>query len=185
MELLGGEFITRAALLWKTSSPALQIERVRKILRVVARRRAGGRMRRLAIDATGDRLFAKQMQTELGREGVPVELVVASETIQTPGYDSAITKKTWLGDKYVAALNDNRLVFPPERYFREDHRLPKKIKGVYVCEPSHDGKHGDTFDSGKLAYHALGIGSGGPFVKRVTKEMATPHPRDFMRLGLL
>ena len=154
-ECTGGEYITRAVLLWKTSSPAIQLERARKILAVVKARPTGGLMRRLAIDATGDRLFAKQMQTDLSREGVPVELVVASETVELPGYDSSVTKKTWLGDKYVAGLNDNKFTFPPDRYFREDHRMPKKIRGIYVCEPSSDGKHGDTFDSGKLAYHAL------------------------------
>ena len=160
MESSGGEFITRAVLLWKTGNPALQLERARKILSAVAARREGGRMRRLAIDATGDRLFAKTMQMELSREGVPVELVVASETVEMPGYDTPVTKKTWLGDKYVAALNDNKHTFPPERYFREDHRMPKKIKGLYVCEPSSDGKHGDTFDSGKLAQHALSSSAG-------------------------
>ena len=55
----------------------------------------------------------------------------------------------------MARLNDNRLTLPPERYVREDHRLPKKIKGLYVCEVAPDGKHGDTFDSGKLASWAL------------------------------
>jgi hypothetical protein len=160
MELFGGEYITRATLLWKTASPEIQLERAQKILRAVADRNEGGRMRRLAIDATGDRLFAKSMQTALSREGVPVELVVASETVEMPGYDSAVTKKTWLGDKYVAALNDNKLVLPPERYLREDHRMPKKIGGIYVCDPASDGKHGDTFDSGKLAFHAQSSSAG-------------------------
>lgn len=155
MEFLGGEFITRASLLWKTSSPAIQLERARRILAAVARRKSGVKMRRLCIDATGDRLFAKTMQTELSREGVPVELVVASETVVMPGYDSPVTRKTALGDKYVAALNDNRHAFPPERYFREDHRMPKKIRGSYVTDPASDGKHGDTFDAGKLAQEAI------------------------------
>jgi len=155
MESVGGEYIARAVLLWKTSNPALQIERARRILEVVAWRRAGGRMRSLAIDVTGDRLFASTASTDLSREGVPVELVVASETVAMPGYDSPVTKKTWLGDKYVAALNDNKLVLPPERYFRDDHRMPKKIRGAYVCDVAADGKHADTFDSGKLAFHAM------------------------------
>lgn len=160
MEQQGTDFITRASLPWKSANPAVQIERVVKIIGAVARRKAGGRMRRIAIDATGDRLFAKIAQAEIAREGVPVELVIASETVDVPGYDSSITKKTWLGDRYVAALNDNRHTFPPERYFREDHRLPKKVRGIYVCEPAGNGMHGDTFDGGKLAQHALSSGGG-------------------------
>ena len=175
-EEVGGELVTRACLLWKTGSPALQLERAHGILAAVAARKSGTKMRRLAIDATGDRLFAKTMQTELSRVGVPVELVVASETVEIQGYDSPITKKTWLGDKYVAALNDNRCVFPPERYFREDHRMPKKIRGVYVCEPSSDGKHGDTFDSGKLAQHALGS-TGGALTTTAGIYVGTNAPR--------
>jgi len=161
MEEMDGEFITRAALLWKTGNPALQIERARRILQTVAARPAGGKMRRLGIDATGDRLFARTAQTALTAEGVPVELVVASVTLTLPGYDSPITRKTAQGDKYVGALGDNKLVFPPERYFREDHRLPKKVRGLYVCIPSADGKHGDTFDSGKVAFDMMT--SGAPF----------------------
>lgn len=160
MEDTGAEYIERAVLLWKTSNPAIQIERAKRILATVAARPSGARLRRLAIDATGDRLFARHAQTEISREGVPVELVVASETVELPGYDSPVTKKTLLGDRYVSALNDNRLVLPPERYLREDHRMPKKVRGLYVCEPDSAGRHGDTFDSGKLALHALTSTSG-------------------------
>jgi len=85
---------------------------------------------------------------------------VMSEGVTLPSYDTSISKKTYLGDLYVARLNDNRLTLPPERYVREDHRMPKKIKGLFVCEPAADGKHGDTFDSGKLASWALRATSG-------------------------
>jgi hypothetical protein len=36
--------------------------------------------------------------------------------------------------------------------------MPKKLRGLYVCDPAADGKHGDTFDSGKLANWALRSG---------------------------
>jgi hypothetical protein len=85
----------------------------------------------------------------------PVENVVSSESVDVPGYETPITKKTSMGDLYVSKFTDNRMTAPPERYYREDHRLPKKIKGLYVCDPAPDGKHGDTFDSGKLASRAV------------------------------
>ena len=53
-----------------------------------------------------------------------------------------------------------KLTLPPERYLREDHRLVKKDRGSYVCEAQADGKHGDTFDSGKLADWALSSNAG-------------------------
>ena len=160
MERQGSEFITRASLVWKAANPAVQLERARKILRCVASRPAGGRMRRLKIDATGERLFARTAVAELANEGVPVELVVASETVEVVGYDTPVTKKTLLGDRYVAALNDNRHTFPPERYFRDDHRMPKKVRGLYACDPNSQGMHGDTFDGGKLAQDALDSSGG-------------------------
>lgn len=162
MEKAGHEYITRLCCVWKTSRPELQIERARRIVETVALRKEGGRLRRLGIDATGDRLFARHAQQQLAPLA-PVELVVMSETVDLPGYDSSVTKKTWGGDLYVGALNDNRHTFPPERYFRDDHRLPKKIKGLYQTSAAPDGKHGDTFDSGKVALLMHESGKAGEF----------------------
>jgi hypothetical protein len=50
--------------------------------------------------------------------------------------------------------------------------MPKKIKGLYVCEPAADGKHGDTFDSGKLASYALMKNSGVRFAKPTAMGVA-------------
>lgn len=160
-EEVGSELVERGVFVWKSSNPAVQIERAVKICHAVEARRAGGKMRRLAIDATGDRLFARSAQTAISiQAGVPVELVVSSVTVEIAGYDSSITMKTYLGDQYVGALNDNRLTLPPERYLKEDHRMPKKIRGLYVCTPDSQGRHGDTFDSGKLSKHALASSGG-------------------------
>lgn len=151
----GENEIQRAVIVWKASNPDLQRERLRRVVQTVNARPTGGRVRRLAQDATGQQLFCRDVAKDLSGL-VPVESVVMSESVELPAYDTPISKKTYLGDLYVAKLNDNRLTLPPERYVREDHRLPKKIKGLYVCEPTPDGKHGDTFDSGKLASWALG-----------------------------
>ena len=159
----GENEMQRLVAVWKVSNPELQRERLRRVILAVAARPAGGRARRVSLDATGQQLFCRDVSRELG--GLcPVENVVMSEGVSLPAYDTAISKKTYLGDLYVAKLNDNRLTLPPERYVREDHRMPKKIKGLYVCEPAADGKHGDTFDSGKLASWALG-NKGGALVE--------------------
>ena len=164
----GENEIQRAVFVWKASSPMLQRERLRRIVQVVNTRPEGGRMRRLGQDATGQQLFCKDVERDLGGL-VPVESVVMSETVELPGQDTPVTKKTYYSDLYVSKFADNRIAAPPERYYREDHRLPKKIKGLYVCEPQADGKHGDTFDSGKIASRMLRAADGAITADTVSK----------------
>lgn len=157
LEQQGAEYIARAVMTWKTTDPAVATERVRQIVTAVAHRKVGGPARRLAIDATSERYFAQALRRDLVAH-IPVELVVASETIERPGDPESITMKQLLGGQLVGELDDNHLWLPADRYLREDWRLVKKEKGLFVCEPDVDGKHGDTFDAVKLALHAI-IGS--------------------------
>lgn len=154
MERRGVERILRAVINWKTADPDVAMERAGLIVGAVARRPKGGPMRRLCIDGTSERYFAQTARRVLGAQ-VPVELVVASETILVPGQQETINMKQYLGGMLVAELDDNHLILPPERYLREDWRLVKKEKGQFVCEPDADGKHGDTFDGAKLSNFAL------------------------------
>ena len=80
---------------------------------------------------------------------VPIDLVIASETIELPGEPEKITLKQYKGGLLVGELDDNHLWLPPERYIKEDFRLVKKEKGQFVCEPDVNGQHGDTFDAVK------------------------------------
>ena len=160
-EKRGVERIVRAIICWKTADPDVAMERAERIIGTVDARPLGGPARRLCIDGTSERYFAQTARRVLGAK-VPVELVVASETVDVPGQRETINRKQQLGGMLVAELDDNHLWLPPERYVREDWRLVKKEKGQFVCEPDADGKHGDTFDSTKLANFAL-TGSGGPF----------------------
>lgn len=154
MELNGVERIVRAIFNWKTNDPAIATDRSRRIVETVRARREGGPMRRLAIDGTGERYFAQTFRRELSHL-VPVEIVIASETIELPGQPEPITRKQHLGGLLVAELDDNHLTLPADRYVRDDWRMVKKEKGQFVCEPDADGKHGDTFDGAKLANWAL------------------------------
>lgn len=160
--------IQRAVLLWKSNNPDVQCERVCRVVSAINQRKEGGRVRRFGQDATGQQLFCKVVAKALA--GLcPVESLVMSETVELPGYDTPVTKKTYYGDLYVAKFNDNRVTAPPERYYREDHRLPKKLKGLYVTEPQSDGKHGDTFDSGKIASAMLKSAGGAITAESVKK----------------
>jgi len=161
VEERGVERIVRAVLNWKTADPDIALERARLIIQAVAARKEGGPARRLCEDATNERYFAQTVKKTLSGL-LQVELVVASETIERPGNPEPITMKQYTGGLLVGELDDNHVLLPPERYVREDFRLVKKEKGDFVCEPDQEGRHGDTFDSVKLANYAL-IGKTGPF----------------------
>jgi hypothetical protein len=154
LEQSGVELILRAVFVWKTADPDMAMERARRIVQAVKARKEGGAARKLAVDATNERYFAQSVRKDL-RDLLPVDLVVGSETIEVPGEEESITLKQYLGGQWVGELDDNHLTLPPERYLREDFRLVRKEKGQFVCEPDALGRHGDTFDCGKLGLRGL------------------------------
>lgn len=150
----GIEKIIRSIVIWKTADPDVAMDRATRLVKAVAARKAGGPARKLSIDASNERYFAQSARKILS-EFVPVELVVASESVELPGNPEPLNRKQHLGGLLVAELHDNHLLVPPERYVRDDWRLVKKEKGQFVCLPDTDGKHGDTFDSSKLGLWSL------------------------------
>ena len=155
-EQIGVERRQRLVVLWKEKKPQIVRERLRSILNAIAERPQGGKASRLCIDASNERLFAEETRDELANL-VPVELVMSGASVNPlpAGYREKLNYKTWLGDLYSTAVNDNRYALPSAEYIKADHRLPVKNAGRYECDPQPDGKHGDTFDSGKLAEYAL------------------------------
>ncbi|ODU24544.1 MAG: hypothetical protein ABS95_01765 [Verrucomicrobia bacterium SCN 57-15] len=169
MERIGNDYVGRVTFVWKTRDPALAVERLRKIVEVTNARPEGGRARRMAIDATSERYFAVQLQREFAPL-VPVELVISSETVETPGGEK-MTKKQMLGAKWVSVIDDNRAILPPERYLREDFRRVRKDRGTFACEIGPGGEHGDTFDSHKLAMHAIESVGDGAFTSETAAQV--------------
>jgi hypothetical protein len=158
-EKVGDERFQRLVLVFKSKKRVVMSERLAAMVQVVRNRPAGGPARRLCIDASNERLAAEETRDDL--QGlIPVELVINSVSTQPPGYTEPINYKTFLGDLYSAVVNDGRTALPPDQYIKTDHRLTMKDQGRYVCFPEPDGKHGDTFDSGKLAEYALRSGGG-------------------------
>lgn len=153
IELLAPEYTYRCALTWKTKDPAIAWERIHLVLDLIEKR-PGGRARALAQDATNEKYFAEDTRKEFRRR-LPVLLVVSSESVNKPGLEAPTNWKEYLGDQYVGLFDDNHMACPPEMYVRADHRLVRKDRGRFVCEPDSDGRHGDTFDGGKLGVHAL------------------------------
>jgi hypothetical protein len=157
-EKRGLERFTRLIVVWKERKESIQRERIQAIVRIIAAREKGGKARRLCIDASNERLFA-QGTADMLRSEIPVELVINGASIHPPGYDEPTNFKTYLGDLYASAVNENRYALPSDEYVKSDHRLPIKTGGRYECTADKDGKHGDTFDSGKLAEYALNGGA--------------------------
>lgn len=153
-EQLGVERFQRLVVLFKSKQRAVMVERLSAIIKAVRERKNGGPARRLCIDATNERLAAEETQDDL-RGLVPVELVIASISLEPPGYLEPTNYKTYTGDIYAAAVNEGRYAMPAAEYIKIDQRMVVKNAGRYECTPEPDGKHGDTFDSGKLAEYAL------------------------------
>lgn len=114
------------------------------------------------MDATSERYFCVQLRREFSRFG-RVLLVVSSEATEYGG--ERMLFKARLGSAYAAAYEDSALAVPPDRWVKDDRRLVKRVKGSFDNDLDSAGNHGDTFDGGKLALHAL-TGSGGPVEAR-------------------
>lgn len=164
-EQIGTERFARLVAVFKTKKRAVMSARLEDCVRVVRERPAKLPARRLCVDASNERLAAEETAEDL-RPMVPVELVVNSTSIHPPGYLNPVNYKTYLGDIYSTSVNENRYALPSDQYLKIDQRLPMKDQGRYVCHPEPDGKHGDTFDSGKLAEYAL-IGGGTDYFMEV------------------
>jgi hypothetical protein len=158
-EQIGLDRLARLILVFKSKRREIMTERLRAICQTIRARPHGGPARRLCIDATNEKLAAEETRDDL-TDLIPVELVVASVSLQPPGYTIPINYKTYLGDIYSTAVNDNHYALPGADYIKQDQRLPMKDQGRYVCTPDADGRHGDTFDSGKLAEWALQSSAG-------------------------
>lgn len=161
-ESSGVERAQRLVVVFKSKKRVVMSARLQDLVRVVRERPEGGPARRVCIDASNERLAAEETRDDL-LPMIPVELVIAGSTVEPPppGYQDKINYKTYQGDLYSTAINDGRYALPSDEYIKQDHRLTMKDQGRYVCFPEPDGKHGDTFDSGKQAEFALM--TGGPF----------------------
>jgi hypothetical protein len=153
-EMTGIERKQRLVMVFKSKQRPVMVERLTAIIKAVRERPSGGPARRLCIDASNERLAAEETSDEL-RGLIPVELVIAGTSIQPPGYSEKTNYKTYQGDLYSTAVNENRYSIPPGDYMKTDQRLVMKDQGRYVCTPEPNGMHGDTFDSGKQAEYAL------------------------------
>jgi len=161
-EKLGGwERCQRLTLVFKNKKRKIMSGRLREIIRVINQRPDGPPARRLCIDSSNERLAAEETKDDLCSI-IPVELVAGGNIVEPrpAGFADDINYKTLTGENYSTQVNEGRYILAPDKYIKDDQRLPRKDQGRFVCTPEPDGKHGDTFDSGKLGEWALESNAG-------------------------
>lgn len=154
MQREGRLCVTRLIVSWKSREPAVARQIMTCVLDDIAR--VGKKPRRLEIDASSEKYFAADMRTFL-RARVAVDLVAGNQKLSFRGEE--LDAKTLLGNMYSSAIEDGLLLLPAGEWIEYDHRLVKREAGRFVTDLGKNGEHGDTFDSGKLAY--WGLQSGG------------------------
>ncbi|MDD5349495.1 MAG: hypothetical protein PHQ12_04715 [Chthoniobacteraceae bacterium] len=155
-ESLGGERFQRLVVVFKLTKEDIARAWVLYLIDVVRSRPRGGPAERLCIDGSNERLFAQGTKDKFAAT-ISTEIILNGSPVdpQPPGYLASINYKTYLGDLYSASVNEGRTALPPDEYIKKDHLLPLKDAGKYSCPVDADGRHGDTFDSGKNAEYAL------------------------------
>lgn len=148
LEEEGSRVYARLKIVFKTSDPNVTRAAVREALELGD----GRRPIRLCIDATNERFFATDLKREFAAR-VVVELVISSESTTYMG--ESMSMKTYLGNLLINQLEDGLFGLPESRYVRDDYRLVVRDRGGFTASVDSQGRHGDTFDSDKLALHAL------------------------------
>ena len=150
----GSEYWARFIVRWKSADPAFSEALVQRSINAL--RQKDATVRRLCIDATGERYFATQLKHRI--QGCDVELVIASESVQVG--EQSIKRKEQCGNLLVNIANARLLALPPLSLIKTDFLLVKKEKGDFVNDLDPAGNHADTFDSTKLS--VLALDGGGP-----------------------
>ena len=185
MEQIGFDFYARLKVVWKSEDPDFSKGMIREALDL----RKGRRARRLCVDATNEKYYAVSVRKEFSDQ-VIVELVVSSESTEYGG--ARMLVKTYLGNLVVKAMEDGHLILPESRYVKDDYRLVKRDRGGFATETDSQGRHGDTFDSDKLAMHGLVAKDGpveanavqvGSFGARRSSEWDSPLARETERMN--
>jgi hypothetical protein len=159
-EKVGPLYVARLIIRWKTSKEAVTRAILAIIFEDIARLQV--RPRKLCVDATNERFFAQRLQDEFSKY-CPVQLIVASENVpNVVEAGEAVNFKSFTGNNFVNGFTDNLVRLPNETWIKDDLRLVKKDRGLFVADTAPDGGHGDVFDALKLSRHALD--GGGPAV---------------------
>lgn len=136
--------------------------------------RANKRAKGLAIDASSEVFFAQAVKRLLAGR-IRVYLIKSGEKLYYRGEESLA--KIVLGNLYANAYADGRILCPSARWLAEDRRLVRRVNGSFEASVLPDGRHADSFDSGKLAQWVLEGGSTGRVEAEATSLSQSIAPR--------
>lgn len=172
MERQGIRYIERLVVSWKTRDERVTEAFVETILKALRRRLI--RARRVSIDASNETFFAQGLARKF-RPLAPFELVKGGENRTHQG--ETMKAKELLGSLFVNLHADGLIDSPEGSFMKTDRRLVKKVGGAFVTETGRDGKHGDTFDAGKLALWGH-LGSGPAEAQAAGPGSTATNPHD-------
>jgi hypothetical protein len=146
-----GRLLERLVISWKTRDEAVARAMLSTVLHDLV---SVGTLSILAtsLDASSEVFFAQRLAKELGHL-CRFKLIKGGENLTFQG--QTLRSKELLGNLYVNAHTDGILGTPEAAFIKEDRRLVTKSRGLFVTLTGKGGKHGDTFDSGKLARWSL------------------------------
>jgi hypothetical protein len=146
-----GRLLERLVISWKTRDEAVARAMLSTVLHDLV---SVGTLSILAtsLDASSEVFFAQRLAKELGHL-CRFKLIKGGENMTFQG--QTLRSKELLGNLYVNAHTDGILGTPEAAFIKEDRRLVTKSRGLFVTLTGKGGKHGDTFDSGKLARWSL------------------------------
>lgn len=148
---VGGLIYERLVLSWKTRDEAIATAMLGTVLADI-KDGTHHLIRGICLDASNERFFCQRLARQFHLYG-RFQLIGGGENLTYQG--QTLRAKELLGNLYVNAHTDGRLCTPEAPFLKEDRRLVQKSKGLFVTLTGKGGKHGDTFDSGKLARWAL------------------------------
>lgn len=154
---LRGDLIERLVLAFKSRDEAITTRIIDIVLDDLDR--AGKRVRGLAIDGSNEVFFAQAIKRRFAGR-VRVHIIKGGEKIRYKGEE--VLAKIVLGNLYCNAFADGRILLPSDKWVGEDHRIVRRIGGTFEAVALPDGRHADTFDSGKLSQWIVEGGSAEP-----------------------
>jgi hypothetical protein len=149
-EQAGPLIIEHLTVRWKTSDERVTKAVLRHICEALAMARR--HIRGIAVDASSEKFMCAQIAREFTKFA-PVRQIVSGEKTRWKNED--LSFKQLLGNLYSALYEDALIAIAPAVWLADDRRLVQRDRGSFIADLGANGEHGDTFDSGKLAYWCL------------------------------
>jgi hypothetical protein len=156
-EKLGIDIVQRLVIAFKSADPDI----TKQILDIIISdiERVNKRPKGLSIDGSNEIFFARSIRTALAGR-VRCTILKGGENIEYRG--DLAPSKIILGNLYANAYSEGRMLSPAAEWLKEDHRLVRRVSGSFEAAVLPDGRHADTFDSGKHSLWVLEGSDTGP-----------------------